>query len=178
MLFSGARRQIFIVFVPFLLVSKFGIKTENMLILMTITSIINIYIAPKIGRAILKYGESFTLKFEYFGLIIIFLCYVFVEDIYIAFALYIIDHVFYAMRFSLKVYLKKIADPKDIITTESVSFSINHVMAVILPFLFGFIWVYSSGIVFAIGAFIAILSFLFSFLIPKNPSKGYETVLV
>ena len=173
---SGARRQIFVVFVPFLLVSKFNIQVENMVALMAFTSILNAYISPKIGRTIVKYGEALTLKIEYLGLIFLFLTYAFVENIYLALALYIIDHLFYAMKFSLKTYFQKIADKADITATESISFSINHIMAVILPASLGIVWLHSVSFVFIIGASIAGTSLLFAFLIPKNPQKDQETI--
>ena len=69
--FAGARRQIFIVFASFLLVQKFGVSIENMVILLFINSILNIYLAPKIGKFIVRFGERLALRFEYIGLIVI-----------------------------------------------------------------------------------------------------------
>ncbi len=57
------------------------------------------------------------------------------------------------------------------------SFTINHIAAVFLPAVLGLIWLYSNSLVFIIGALIAICSFALSFLIPNNPTMGYETTL-
>ncbi|WP_375723323.1 MFS transporter [Arcobacter sp. KX21116] len=176
--FAGARRQIFVVFAGFLLVEKFGLDIENMVTLLFINAILNIYLAPKIGKFIVKVGESTTLKIEYIGLMLVFTSYAFVENIYFAFFLYIIDHLLFSMAIALKTYFQKIADPKDIASASAVSFTINHIAAVFLPFFLGLIWLYSHSLVFIIGALIGLASFILSFLVPLHPSQGFETTLV
>ncbi len=111
------------------------------------------------------------------GLVIVFVSYAFVTNEYVAFGLYIIDHLLFSMAIALKTYFQKIADPKDIASASAVSFTINHIAAVFLPFVLGILWLYSSSLVFVIGASIAILSFILSFLVPKNPMQGFETTL-
>ena len=106
-LLAGARRQIFIVFAAFLLVEKFGVDIHNMVALMFVNAILNMYFAPAIGRFISKFGERTTLNFEYLGLIIVFISYAFVNNEYIAFALYIIDHLLFSMAIALKTYFQK-----------------------------------------------------------------------
>jgi hypothetical protein len=175
--FAGARRQIFIVFAGFLLVEKFGVDVHNMVALLFINSILNMYLAPKIGKFIVKVGERTTLKIEYIGLILVFVSYGFVNNIYIAFALYVVDHLLFSMAIALKTYFQKIADPKDIASASAVSFTINHIAAVFLPALLGMVWLYSSSLVFIIGACIAFMSFALSFLVPRNPEQGFETTL-
>ncbi len=175
--FAGARRQIFIVFASFLLVSKFGVKIESMVVLLFVNSILNIFFAPMIGKFIAKFGERITLKFEYLGLMIVFISYAYVENIYIVYALYIMDHLLFSMAIALKTYFQKIANPKDLASASAVSFSINHIAAVFLPALLGFLWLYSPTLVFITGASIAMLSFILSFFIPQNPTRGYETTL-
>jgi len=174
---AGARRQIFVVFAGFLLVEKFGLDIHNMVLLLLVNSVLNIYFAPKIGRFIARFGERTSLRLEYIGLMIVFISYAFVDTLYIAFLLYILDHLLFAMAIALKTYFQKIADPKDIASASAVSFTINHIAAVILPFVLGILWLYSSSLVFIIGAAIALSSFLLAQLIPKEPRMGYETIL-
>lgn len=174
---AGARRQIFVVFAGFLLVEKFGVDIHNMIILLFANSILNMYLAPKIGKFIVRFGESITLKIEYLGLILVFVSYAFVESIYVAFFLYIIDHLLFSMAIALKTYFQKIANPSDISSASAVSFTINHIAAVFLPAVLGMVWLYSNSLVFIIGALIASISLVLSFLVPLNPEMGYETVL-
>jgi predicted MFS family arabinose efflux permease len=175
--FAGARRQIFVVFAGFLLVQKFGVDIENMVILLFLNASLNIYLAPKIGRFIARAGEKITLNFEYIGLVLVFVSYAFVDSIYFAFFLYVVDHLLFSMAIALKTYFQKIADPKDIASANAISFTINHIAAVFLPFLLGIVWLSSPSWVFLIGAIIAFFSFVLSFLIPFEPKRGYETIL-
>ncbi|MEJ2373219.1 MAG: MFS transporter [Sulfurimonas sp.] len=174
---AGARRQIFVVFAGFLLVEKFGVDVHNMVALLLVNSALNIYLAPKIGKFIASYGERASLRLEYIGLILVFVSYAYVDSVYIAFILYVIDHLLFSMAIALKTYFQKIADPKDIASASAVSFTINHIAAVFLPVILGLVWLYSYKLVFIIGAMIALSSFLLGLLIPKAPSRGFETLL-
>ena len=173
---SGARRQIFVVFAGFLMVEKFGFTVSQMTLLFLVNGVLTIYLAPRIGRLVSYWGEKRTLTLEYAGLVVIFTAYAFAESAWFAASLYIVDHVFFAMAIALKSYLKKIADPADMAATAGVSFSINHIAAVVLPFALGLLWVVSPPLVFIIGAIIAFASLLLSQLVPGTPVRGMETV--
>ena len=173
---SGARRQIFVVFAGFLMVEKFGFTVGQMSLLFLINGVLTIYLAPKIGRLVSNWGEKRTLSLEYAGLVVIFTAYAMVENAWVASLLYILDHVFFAMAIALKSYFKKIADPADMASTAGVAFSINHIAAVVLPVLLGFLWIISPAAVFLIGALIALVSLLLSQLVPGAPDRGVETV--
>jgi predicted MFS family arabinose efflux permease len=173
---SGARRQIFVVFAGFLMVEKFGFSVSQMTLLFLVNGVLTIYLAPRIGRLVSYWGEKRTLTLEYGGLVVIFTAYAFAESAWFAAILYIIDHVFFAMAIALKSYLKKIADPADMAATAGVSFSINHIAAVVLPFVLGLLWVVSPPLVFIIGAIIALTSLLLSQLVPATPERGMETI--
>ena len=75
--------------------------------------------------------------FEYIGLICVFLAYggiyFFGWGVAFAAALYVVDHLFFALAFALKTYFQKIAAPGDIAPTSAVAFTINHIAAVFLP---------------------------------------------
>jgi predicted MFS family arabinose efflux permease len=174
---SGARRQIFVVFAGFLMVEKFGYSVSQIALLFLINATINIFLAPRIGRMIGRIGERRALLIEYTGLILVFCGYALVEDVMIAGVLYIIDHLFFAMAIALKTYFQKIAAKADIASTAGVSFSINHIAAVVIPALFGLIWLSSPALVFFAGAAMAAISFLLSLLIPESPTPGRESRL-
>jgi len=159
---AGARRQIFMVFASFMMVEKFDYGAEDIAILFTINHLVSLYAAPKIGRWIGRVGERKTLTIEYIGLILIFLGYALVENADIAAGLYIIDHLFFAMAIALKTFFQKIADPKDIAGSSGVSFTINHIAAVVIPAAFGILWLQNPAAVFYCGAGIALVSLLMS----------------
>ncbi len=172
--FGGARRQIFVVFAGFLMVEKFGYSVANVSALFLINYIFNWLFAAKIGTLIAKFGERSILKFEYIGLVILFISYGFVSNEYVAAGLYIIDHLLFAFAIAIKTYFQKIASPEDIASTAGVSFSINHIAAVVIPALLGMIWIINASWVFYIGAMFAMCSFGLSLLIPNNPAIGTE----
>ncbi|RTR40100.1 MFS transporter [Shewanella canadensis] len=172
--FSGARRQIFMVFAGFMMVEKFGYSVSEITTLFLINYVINLLFAPAIGRFIGRIGERRALTIEYLGLIIIFVSYALVEHPEMAAALYVIDHLLFAMAIAIKTYFQKIADSKDIAATMSVSFTINHIAAVVIPALLGLLWLYSPQAVFCIGAGFAVCSLLLARNIPTTPTQGNE----
>jgi predicted MFS family arabinose efflux permease len=174
---SGARRQIFMVFAAFLMVEKFGFSVAQISLLLIANAFINVIFAPKIGRLIQRFGERRSLLFEYIGLTFIFVGYALVESGTVAVSLYILDHLFFSIAIALNTYFQKIADPSDIASSAGVSFSINHIAAIFIPVVFGFIWLYSPSMVFYAGAMMAFVSMILALNMPSNPSAGNEVLL-
>ena len=173
---SGARRQIFMVFAAFMMVEKFGYDVAHITVLFLVNCVFSIWIAPKVGRLIIRWGERPALLLEYGGLVGVFTAYAFVETHWVAAGLYIVDHMFFALAIALRSYFRKIADPSEIASTTGVSFTINHIAAVSLPPLLGGLWLVSPSAVFLLGAAIAAVSFGISLLVPREPAPGNETV--
>ena len=172
--FSGARRQIFVVFAGFLMVEKFGYSVADISALFLINYVFNWLFAARIGKAIGKVGERNVLIFEYIGLFMLFIAYGLVENGRLAAVLYVVDHLFFALAIAIKTYFQKIANPEDIAATAGVSFSINHIAAVVIPALLGMLWIISSSWVFFIGAGFALCSLVLSSMIPDKPQQGVE----
>ena len=173
---GGARRQIFLVFAAFMMVERFGFQVHEVAVLFFVNGAVNMTLAPKIGQLITRFGERKALTLEYIGLILVFTAYAFVPNIWIAVALYVIDHAFFAMAIAMKTYFQKIADPADIAPTAGVAFTINHIAAVFIPVLFGFVWLWSPAAVFLAGAAMSGLSLLMARMIPVNPHEGNEFI--
>ena len=172
---SGARRQIFVVFAAFLMVEKFGYSASQVTLLFLVNYAFNYLFAEKIGSLIGKFGERRALTFEYIGLIIVFIAYGLVENATLAAFLYILDHMFFALAIAITTYFQKIADPKDMASNAGVSFTINHIAAIVVPALLGLVWMWSHSLVFYIGAIFALLSLIAAQFIPKSPSPNNET---
>ena len=172
--FSGARRQIFMVFAAFLMVEKFGYTAAQVTLLFLINYAFNWLFAEKIGVLIRRIGERNSLTIEYVGLIVVFTAYAFVENAYLAAALYVIDHMFFALYIAMSTYFQKIADPADMASSAGVSFTINHIAAVIVPAALGLVWVVSNAAVFLTGTAFAICSLLLARNVPDRPAPGNE----
>jgi len=177
---AGARRQIFIVFAAFMMVERFGFEVHEVTALFLINFLANMLFAPLMGRAVGRFGERNALAFEYVGLTLVFLAYggiyFFGWGVILAAALYVLDHLFFALAFAQKTYFQKIADPGDIAPTAAVAFTINHIAAVFLPALLGYLWIFSPGGVFVLAAAMAIVSLVLALMIPRHPEPGRETV--
>ena len=178
---SGARRQIFLVFAGFMMVERFGFAVHEITALFLINLVANMIFAPIAGHAVARFGERNMLLVEYTGLTGVFLAYAgvffFELGIWVAASLYIIDHFFFALALGRKTYFQKIADPADIAPTAAVSFTINHIAAVFLPALLGYLWIVSPQAVFIVAALMALISLTLSALIPRHPVEGHETIL-
>lgn len=177
---AGARRQIFVVFAGFMMVERFGFEVHHLTGLYLINLLVNMVAAPMLGRFVSRFGERRTLIFEYAGLATVFALYGgiywFGWGVMLAAALYVVDHILFALALALKTYFQKIADPADIAPTAAVAFTINHIAAVFLPVLLGLLWVASPTMVFALAALMALVSLMLSLMIPRHPEPGNETI--
>ncbi len=177
---AGARRQIFLVFAAFMMVERFGFDVHELTALFLINYVVNMIFAPIMGRVIARFGEANVLVIEYSGLTLLFLAYAgiyfFDWGAWLAAALYVIDHMLFAMAFAQKTYFQKIADPKDIAPTAAVAFTINHIAAVFLPAALGYLWLVSPASVFFFAASLAFISIVLAAIMPRHPAPGRETI--
>ncbi len=174
---GGARRQIFIVFAGFLMVEKFAYSVADIALLYLLNHLLNSWLAPRIGRLIGHWGERRALILEYLGLIVIFTGYAFVDSAMLAAVLYLADHLLFAMAIAIESYFQKIADPQDIASSAGVSFTINHIAAVVIPVVFGYVWIESNATVFLMGSAMAVCSLLLALCVPLHPSSRQEVRL-
>jgi hypothetical protein len=166
---AGARRQIFMAFAVFLLVRNFGFSVREITTLFVINNALIYFLYPLIGKSIIRFGERKVLSLEYASLIFIFLAYATVQSKMIIALLYILDQVFYNFHIAIQTYFQKIADPGDIASSISVSFTINHIAAVVLPAIGGVMWMIDYRIPFVCGAVFSLVSLM---AVQKIQRKG------
>ena len=157
---SGARRQIYMVFSMFLLVKVFHFSVQAITVLFIINNLINWIINPMIGRAINAFGERTLCTVEYLGVIMIFLTYAYASSRWVVAGMYIIDYILFNFAVAIRTYFQKIADPADIAPTSAVGFTINHIAAVFLPALGGYLWMLDYRIPFIMGAALGVVSLI------------------
>lgn len=155
---SGARRQIFIAFSVFLLVKIFHFSVREIAVLFVLNNLVNYFLSPVIGRAIVRFGERRVLSLEYGGLILVFLTYAFTDSKIVVMLMYILDHILFSFAMAINTYFQKIADPRDIAPSMAVGFTINHIAAVVLPVLGGLAWMVDHRIPFVAGAVMSVVS--------------------
>lgn len=180
-LFSGARRQIFTAFGAFLLVERFGFSVSDIAKLMILVCVLNTVVAPYLGRLVGHLGERATILIENLSLLAIFGGYALASlgsfglwGGTLAAGFFVFDGIFTTLMIAQRTYFQKIAHPADIAPTAAVAFTINHIAAIVIPFVFGLIWLKEPAIVFMIGMGIASISLALSFLVPRHPSAGHE----
>lgn len=157
---AGARRQIFMAFAIFLLVKKLHFSVQEIAALFVVNNVINFFLSPAIGRAVIRFGERRVLSVEYACLIVIFLTYAVVESKLLAAALYVLDHIFFNFAMAIRTYFQKVSDPRDVAPSMAVGFTINHIAAVFLPALGGILWMVDHRIPFICGAVMSMISLL------------------
>ncbi len=155
---AGARRQIFVAFAVFLLVKKFQFSIREVTVLFIVNNIINYFLSPLIGKAIIRFGERKVLSLEYFSLIFIFLAYAYVQNRWIVALLYILDHIFFNFAIAIRTYFQKIGAPEDIAPSMAFGFTVNHIAAVFIPAIGGLLWMIDYKIPFLFGAVLSVVS--------------------
>ncbi|MDD2500891.1 MAG: MFS transporter [Geobacter sp.] len=174
---SGARRQIYMVFSMFLLVKVFHFSVQAITVLFIINNLINWIINPMIGRAINAFGERTLCTVEYLGVILVFLTYAYASSRWVVAGMYIIDYILFNFAVAIRTYFQKIADPADIAPTSAVGFTINHIAAVFLPALGGYLWMLDYRIPFIMGAVLGVVSLILAQFIrlPSHPGPLEQT---
>jgi len=165
---SGARKQLFITFAPWVLVTVFNQPTQIIASLLLIGGVIGIIFQPILGQAIDRFGERFVLTTEAVILIIICFGYGFAKSIFpenIAFLIvcgcYLIDQMIFSVGMARATYLKKIArEPDHVQSTLTAGVTIDHIFSISAAILGGIIWnVYGFQYVFLFGALLAAINF-------------------
>jgi len=163
----GTRKQIFLTFAPWVLVTVFNQKTHVVATLLMIGGIIGIFFKPLLGQAIDRFGERFILTAEAVILIFVCLCYGFSKNVfsetsamYIAFCCYVVDQLLMSVSMARATYLHKIAvKPEDVSQTLTMGVTIDHFFSITVALAGGFIWVkWGYQYVFLLGAIIAVLN--------------------
>jgi predicted MFS family arabinose efflux permease len=164
----GTRKQIFLTFAPWVLVTIFRQKTQVLATLLAIGGVIGIFFKPMLGRAIDKLGERFILTAE--AVLLVFVCLgygysreVFSETaaLFVAFACYVLDQLLMSVSMARATYLQKIAVvPEDVAQTLTMGVTIDHALSISIALLGGFLWVtWGYQYIFLLGAIIAVINF-------------------
>ncbi len=159
---SGARRHIFTTFAIFLLVQVHQVSVKDITLLIFINSILAYLIYRRAGDIINAFGERSVLLVLYAALIFLFLGYAYIDNLWLLFFFFAVNHILFGFNLALEIYFKKTALPADITSNISAGMTINHVSAIFIPIVGGIIWdLVGFQTTFIYGAVITALSFLF-----------------
>ena len=166
---SGSRKQLFITFAPWVLVTIFKQPTQLLATLMTIGGVIGILFQPLLGWMIDQWGERVVLASE--AVLLVFVClgygfsyFAFPEGtaFLVVCACFLLDQILMSVGMARSTYIKKIAlQPADVQPALTISVTIDHVFSISVALLGGWIWnTYGFQYVFLLGIVIAAFNFL------------------
>ncbi len=182
---SGARKQLFITFAPWVLVTIFNQPTQIIASLLMVGGIIGILFQPILGRTIDRYGERFVLSAE--AVILIFICfgYGFAKSLFpenIAFLVvcgcYLLDQMVFSVGMARATYIKKIAlVPEHVQSTLTAGVTIDHIFSISAALVGGMIWdSWGFQYVFLFGALLALINFFVASRV-RIPAQEREAIL-
>jgi predicted MFS family arabinose efflux permease len=169
----GTRRHIFTTFAIFMLVRVYGLQTWQTAILFLINSLVSFVALPQLGRLVGIFGERRMLALNFLCLIGIFVGYATIDSVIVLIALFVLDNVFFGFSLAINSYFQKIAlIPQDITPNMSLGQSINHVAAVTIPLIGGWMWeTFDPAMPFLGGAAVAVISLTLTYWI-REPRSG------
>jgi len=163
----GTRKQIFLTFAPWVLVTVFKQPTSMLAQLLTIAGIGGVAFQPLLGKAVDKLGERTILAFEAFLLIFVCIGYGYSSQwfskeiaLVIAAVCFLVDQLLMSVNMARSTYLKKIAISKDhIAPTLTMAVSIDHIFSISIALIGGLVWTkFGHQAVFLFGAGIALVN--------------------
>jgi predicted MFS family arabinose efflux permease len=178
----GSRKQLFITFAPWVIVTIFQQPTQTLATLLTIGGIIGILFQPLLGWATDHLGERFVLTSEAVMLALVCLGYGFARQVFpdsIAFlitcALYLVDQMLMSVGMARAMYIKKIAlKPEDVQAALTAGITMDHIFSMSIAVLGGIIWnIFGYQYVFLMGVVIATINFFVArqIRIPKQTAQ-------
>ncbi len=175
---SGMRKQIYMVFAPWLLVQTFSQPVTTMTLLNIVGSVTIFFFNPFMGHLIDKFGERKLLVGGGIGATLIYVAYALLSNqsaangliVLLLLALTYLDRLTQSTLMGRDVFVKHTAESKDeIMPTLSVGVSMDHIASFIGPVFGGILWTtLGAQWVFVAGAVIAVIFTALCWLVPKK----------
>jgi predicted MFS family arabinose efflux permease len=183
----GGRKQIMIVFSPWVLIELLDFRADTMSILGVIGAFIGIFFIPAVGHMIDRLGTKKVMIFEAACFIVVYAAYGFLTNwitgnvvvltgiaMLFIYALFIVDRM--SVQFSIvrSIYMKSIAlTPEDVTPSLSTGMAIDHVVAIVGSFVCGIIWErFGPEYVFIIASVLSLSNMLVAAGIKRQIADG------
>jgi predicted MFS family arabinose efflux permease len=135
--FSGARKLVLGSFITLMLVENFGIKVWQVSMLTLISSVLSIFLAPRLGALIDRLGERITTPIAYTILALCCIGYAVIPSLYVLVALWMIIKLVAPLGLGLQTYVYRTAPPEELAPTLTAGVTFDHISSVSMPFLAG-----------------------------------------
>lgn len=178
--FSGARKQVFLTFAPYVLILKYGASTGVIAGLYGIYSLFNIFMNPLFGRLIDRFGYRKVLVAESAGLIILCIGYGYSHLVLplpqaylLVCVIFVLDAMLFGVGTARSVYARSLGRSREELTsTLSTGISINHLISVFIAMGGGLLWErLGMEVLFSLAAVFGAGSMLFSWALPRPGGK-------
>lgn len=149
---NGARKQITITFVPWLLIDTFEQPVTTITALFFVVCLLNIFFKPWFGRLIDLRGERYALKLEAMVMFVACLGFAFSKTLFppaialgLVYFCYVIDKLMESASMARATYVKKMSrEPSDVGRTLATGQSMDHIVSMLIPLFAGYVW-YANG---------------------------------
>jgi predicted MFS family arabinose efflux permease len=177
----GTRKQIFLTFAPWVLVTVFHQPTAVLATLLTIAGIAGIAFQPALGKAIDTLGEKKIFVMEAILLIIVCCGYGLARSLFseyvallIAGTCFIMDQLLMSVNMARATYLKKISVHPDHVTPAlTMSVSLDHIFSICIALTGGIMWAkWGYQTVFLFGGLIACMNLISAFFVKVPKPAG------
>lgn len=165
----GARKQIFLTFAPWLLVSVYHQRAPQLALAMGASAVIGIFLKPVFGKSIDRFGEKKVLLVDACLIFILSSAYALIPNIAaplivlpLLYCFYVVDELLFSLSMARTTYLSSILKEKsDMLPTIGLGGTLDHIISMIIPIIGGILWMkIGPWTVFAMAALISILSFV------------------
>jgi predicted MFS family arabinose efflux permease len=177
-IFYGARKQVFLVFGPMVLIKQFGTTPGQMAFLLGVTGIINSFVGPWVGRVTARIGYRAIMVWDTVILFFVCLLYGFAERLIpshaVAYAVvianFILDCAITTTSMATSLYVKDIAPTQQELTsTLSTGISMNHLISIVVGVFGGLVWQrWGVETLFAFSALMALANSGMALCIPHS----------
>ena len=147
-MFYGARKQVFLMFGPYVLILFYGANAATISLLFAVSAVICFFASPVVGRIIDRVGYKTVMVADTLILVIVCFFYGFAHHLFsmeTAFIVccvnYILDAVISMASMATNLYVQDLSDsPEEVKATISTGVSINHVITIFIALFGGWIW--------------------------------------
>ena len=174
----GARKQIFLTFAPWLLVSSYDQKAPQLALGFGISAAVGIALRPLLGRWIDRCGERAVIVAESAMVAVMCAAYAVVPlvaprgvAIIVLYGLYVLDDILFFLWIARTTYLSRISrSVREVAPAVALGGTIDHVASMLVPLGAGIMWTaIGPWSVFLAAAAIALASLLAAFAMPREP---------
>lgn len=174
----GARKQIFLTFAPWLLVSVYNQRAPQLALAMGASALIGIFLKPVFGKLIDRLGERTVLMADAVLILLLSTAYAVVPQLAgpgtalaLLYCFFVLDELLFSLSMARTTYLSSIIENKaEMVPTIGLGGTIDHIVSMTVPVIGGILWVkVGPWAVFAMAGLVAVITFFTVSTMRKQP---------